>query len=49
MEIDGLVDNPRSPTYYALMVTSERIQGHKDCHLDQVGEAMSQLNWEQVP
>ena len=43
------MDNPPAAAYYSLIMASERIQGPIDRLLDPEDEAMSRLNWEQVP
>jgi len=42
------MDNPPPRSYYPLIMASERIQGRIDRLLDEVDEAMRELNWEQV-
>ncbi len=42
------MDNPPPRSYYSLIMASERIQGRIDRLLDEVDEAMRELNWEQV-
>jgi len=42
------MDKLPPPTYYSLIMASERVQQHVNRLLDEVDEAMARLDWEQV-